>query len=167
MNLEELMLKRRSVRDFTNEPVTDLEIDKLLHYAMSGPSACNKKPWEFFIIRDNKLDLIRNKLNRVGYNAPTLILVCGNKENFLPKEIEDFWIQDCSAAVENILLGVTDMGLGAVWCGILPNKERMKIVKESLCLDDKYIPFAIVAIGHTTEKLEPRDQYEKEKIHII
>src|SRR5574344_493708 len=98
MDLEEALLKRRSVRKFTNEPVSKEDIDKLLHAAMSGPSAVNKKPWEFYVVQDPEKIAQLNKVGFANYPSPLMIVVAGNKLNFLPFDAADYWIEDVSAA---------------------------------------------------------------------
>ena len=127
MELKEVLLKRRSVRKFTEEAVSEEHIQELLHAAMSGPSACNKKPWEFYVISNPEtLKELQSASKFTKMKAPLAIVVCGNLSRALPMQLADYWIQDCSAATENILLRVTDLGLGAVWCGIHPQKRAEK-----------------------------------------
>ncbi len=168
MELKEVLLKRRSVRKFTNEAISELQTEELLHSAMSGPSACNRCPWEFFVVTSpEKLTELRNASRFTKMNAPLAIIVCGNLSRALPVQLSEYWIQDCSAATENILLTVTDLGLGAVWCGIHPQKRAVKRVQEILDLKDKWIPLNIIWIGHPAEEPEPRDQYDKKRIHYV
>ena len=168
MELKEVLLKRRSVRRFTDEALSDEQTEELLHAAMSGPSACNRTPWEFFVItKPEKLEELRTASRFTKMNAPLAIVVCGNLSRALPLQLSPFWIQDCSAATENILLRATDLGLGAVWCGIHPQKRAEKRVSEILELKEKLIPLNIIWIGHPAEEPEPRDQYDKKRIHYI
>ena len=167
MELREALLARRSVRAFTEEPVPDEMIDELMHAAMSGPSACNVRPWEFYVITD---EAKRKELRKVTlftrHSAPLIIAVCGRAEG--PVAIaKDFWVQDCSAATENILLRVTDLGLGAVWCGIWPNNAAVEKVRAVLDLSKKLLPLNLIFIGHPAEEPEPRDQYDASRIHRI
>lgn len=168
MELKEVLLKRRSVRNFTDEAVSEEHINELLHAAMSGPSACNKKPWEFYVISNEEvLEKLRSASKFSKMNAPLAIVVCGNLSHALPMQLADYWIQDCSAATENILLRATDLGLGAVWCGIHPQKRAMKNVAEILGLSDKEIPLNIILLGHPAEEPEARDQYDEKRVHFI
>ena len=168
MELKEALLKRRSVRTFTDEVVGESQIEELLHAAMSGPSACNRCPWEFFVITNpEKLDELRSASRFTKMNAPLAIVVCGNLSRALPVQLSAYWIQDCSAATENILLRATDLGLGTVWCGIHPQKRAEERVKEILDLKDKWIPLNIIWIGHPAENPEARDQYDEKRIHYI
>ncbi len=168
MELKEVLLKRRSVRKFTEEPVSSEQIEELLHAAMSGPSACNKQPWEFYVVTNKELlEKLRSASMFTKMKAPLAIIVCGNLTRALPMHAAAYWIQDCSAATENILLRVTDIGLGAVWCGIHPQKRAEEKVRECLGIDEKEIPLNIIFIGHPAEKPEARDQYHEKRVHYI
>ena len=168
MELKEALLKRRSVRKFTEEAVSDEDITELLHAGMSGPSACNKTPWEFFVITNPEiLEKLRKAARFSKISAPLAIVVCGNLSKALPLSFSSFWIQDCSAATENILLRATDLGLGAVWCGIHPMKRAEKNVSDILSLSEKLIPLNIIYIGHPAEESEARDQFSEKKVHFI
>ncbi len=168
MELKEALLKRRSVRKFTEQPVSDEMIEELLHAAMSGPSACNRKPWEFYVVTNEQVleELkIASKFSR--FSARLAVVVCGNLSRALPMHLADYWIQDCSAATENILLRATDLGLGAVWCGIHPQKRAEEKVRKALGISEKQIPLNIIYIGHPAEEPEARDQYEEKRVHFI
>ena len=168
MEVKEALLKRRSVRKFTEEPVSEEHINELLHAAMSGPSACNKKPWEFYVISNkDTLKELQSASKFTKMQTPLAIVVCGNLSHALPMQMADYWIQDCSAATENILLRVTDLGLGAVWCGIHPQKRAEQKVAEILGLSKKEIPLNIILIGHPAEEPEARDQYDEKRVHWV
>ncbi len=168
MELQEALLKRRSVRRYTEEPVSRDMIDKLLHAAMSGPSACNCMPWEFYAVTDGAaLERLRHVTPYTNMNAPLAIVVCGNLSRAMKGIPSAFWVQDCSAATENILLAAVDMGLGSVWCGVHPNKEIEERVRTALNLSDNEVPLNIIFIGHGAESPAPRDQYSEEYVHFI
>ena len=138
MELKDILLKRRSVRKFTDEPVSKEDIEELLHAAMSGPSACNKKPWDFYVItNESVLEELKTASKFTKFSSKLAIVVCGNLSRALPMQLAEYWIQDCSAATENILLRVTDLGLGAVWCGIYPQKRAVEKVRKMLGLSEK------------------------------
>lgn len=135
---------------------------------MSGPSACNRKPWEFYVIKDKEiLKELRTASRFSNIEAPLAIVVCGNLSRALPLQLSTYWIQDCSAATMSILLSATDLGLGAVWCGIHPQKKAEEKVRKILQLPDKHIPLNIIFIGHPKEEIEPRDQYKKSCVHYV
>lgn len=168
MELKDVLLKRRSVRKFTEEPVSEEMIEELLHAAMSGPSACNRKPWDFYVItKEEVLEKLKGASKFTKFDSKLAIVVCGNLLRALPLKMASYWIQDCSAATENILLRVTDLGLGAVWCGIHPQKQAEKKVAEILELGATQIPLNIIFIGHPVEKPEARDQYEEKCVHYV
>ena len=168
MELKEVLLNRRSVRKFTDEPVSGEDIEELLIAAMSGPSACNRCPWEFFVITDKeKLEELKGASRFTKMSAPLAIVVCGNLNRALPVKMSEYWIQDCSSATENILLRVTDLGLGGVWCGIHPQKKAVETTQKILDLKERWIPLNIIWIGHPAEAPEPRTQYDEKRIHYV
>lgn len=168
MELEEVLQKRRSVRKFTQEAVPEELIDKLLHAAMSGPSACNRQPWEFWVVTEPEtLEKLRKASRFTNYEAKLAIIVAGNLSRALPMQLSEYWIQDCSAATENILLRATDLGLGGVWCGIHPQKRPVERVRELLGMTEKQIPLNIIFLGFPAESPEPRDQYQEKNVHWV
>ena len=168
MELKEVLLKRRSVRKFKEDSVADEMIEELLHAAMSGPSACNKKPWDFYVITNpQKLEELKVSSMFTKMSSPLAVVVCGDLSRALPLKMAEYWIQDCSAATENILLRATDLGLGAVWCGIYPQKKAIEKVRKILEIPKSQIPLNLIFIGHPAEEPEARDQYEEKRVHYI
>ena len=168
MELKEALLRRRSIRKFTPAPVSEEMIDEMLRAAMSGPSACNKRPWDFYAVtNEGVLEALRNASHFSRYVSPLAIVVCGNLNRALPGQMAAYWIQDCSAAVQNILLMAASLGLGAVWCGVHPQQRAEELVRRALSLDESRIPLGVIYIGHPAEEAEPRTQYEAECVHYI
>ena len=168
MELKEALLKRRSCRKYTYELVSDEDMNELMHAAMSGPSAMNKRPWDFFVIQNQEvLKKVTKCLLFANYGAKAAIIVVGDLGRALPLQMKDFWIQDTSAATENILLRATDLGLGAVWCGVYPRKKTVTNLQEVLGLKEKQVPLNVILLGHPKDEPEPRDQYEEKRVHII
>ena len=168
MEVKEVLQKRRSVRKFTREPVPEEAIHELLHAAMSGPSACNRMPWEFFVVTaPDILEKLRKASRFTNYQAPLAIIVAGNLSRALPMQLAEYWVQDCSAATENLLLRATDLGLGAVWCGIYPQKRAEQRLTDILGLTPKQIPLNIIFLGYPGEVPEPRDQYQERNVHWV
>ncbi|MCF0136301.1 MAG: nitroreductase family protein, partial [Lachnospiraceae bacterium] len=130
---------------------------------------CNKTPWEFYVVtKPEKLEELRlTTMFTRKMKAPLAIVVAADLGRSLPPQLGEFWPQDCSAATENILLRVTDLGLGAVWCGIHPKEDAVKKVSRTLELPKKQVPLNIIFIGHPDEAPEARDQYEPKYIHYI
>lgn len=159
------IFQRRSIRRYTKEKVSDETAKKLLQAAMAAPSANNQQPWEFIVIRDKKT--FARIMEVHPYSTPLLeadlaIVVCGNTDR---EKGKGYWVQDCSAATQNILLETQYLGLGAVWLGVYPREERVNGVKEILNLPEAVIPLSIVAIGYPAEQKEPVDRFDETKIH--
>ena len=168
MELKEALLKRRSVRKYTDKAVSDELVNELMHAAMSGPSACNRKPWKFYVVSDPEaLKKLRNATRFSNIEAPLAIVVCGNLSRALPLQLADYWIEDCSAATENILLRATDLGLGTVWCGVYPQKSNVTKVRGILGLSDKLIPLNIIYVGYQAENPEARDQFNEKDVVVL
>ncbi len=160
--------QRKSVRTYTSEPVTMDELNMLVKAGFAAPSAGNRGPWEFIIVTDRaKLDAIATiPTARALGKAPAAIVVCGNPANFLPGDAADMWIEDCSAATQNILLAAEGSGLGAVWLGFYPLKDRMAIVTKTLNLPPEIIPLCVISIGRPTGAEKPKDKFDAKKIHL-
>lgn len=161
---------RTSVRQYSREEIkVDEIVEPLMRAAMSAPSAMNRQPWEFMVITDR--DLL-NKLGEEFKNASYLreaqlaVIVCGNMKQAIEGEGREFWVQDCSAATENLLLAAHGMGLGAVWCGIYPNRERTEQLQQVLSLPEHIVPLNIIPIGMPKEEPKPKDKWQKDKIHF-
>ena len=168
MSAYDIMLQRRSVRKFTDQQVTDEQIDTLLKAAMAAPSACNKQPWEFYVIKNaDTLKSIKGASLFTKMNSTLIIIVAGNTHRALPKPAQDFWVQDCSAATQNILLAATEMGLGACWCGVHPVKLFAQKVQKILNLPSYIIPMSMIQIGYPDQSPEPRTQYNEKYVHVV
>jgi nitroreductase len=168
MELKEVLLTRRSIRKFKADEVSDDLIEELLHAAMCAPSACNKQPWEFYVITNkDKIKELKGASMFTKYDSPLAIVVCGNLSKALPAQLAPYWIQDCSAAIENILVSAVSFGLGTCWCGLYPVKNRMERVKEILEIEDHIIPLGAIHIGYPKKEIEGRTQYDENKIHYV
>lgn len=165
MDALEAIRTRRSVRKFTLQPVGEDLIEALLRAAMSAPSAGNQQPWHFIVVDDRAtLDRIPtfSPYAAMCRQAPLGILVCG--DTTLEKH-PGYWIQDCSAATQNLLLAAHALGLGAVWTGIHPREERIRGFRELFALPDTIMPLAFVVIGYPAEHPAPQDRFRPERIH--
>jgi len=166
MDAMETLFSRRSIRKYTAEPVTEEVLREILEAAMSAPSAGNQQSWHFVVINDRKiLDEIPSfhPHSQMLKEAPVAILVCGDLK--LEKHV-GYWVQDCSAATENLLLAIHAKGLGAVWLGIFPREERVEGLRKLLDIPDHVIPLSLIPIGHPAESKPPRpDRYNVDKIH--
>ena len=159
------VLTRRSIRKYTNQPVSEKILQTLLKAAMVAPSAGDERPWHFLIIQDHQiLDQIPeiHPYAHVAKQAPVVILVCGDEK--LQKH-QGFWIQDCAAATENILIEIQQLGLGAVWLGIYPVQGRVEGFRRLLNIPEHVIPFALIPVGYPGEHKDPADRYDKSRVH--
>ena len=164
----ETILKRRSVRKFTEEKVPRELIGKLLSAADAAPSACNKRPLEFYAVtNEEKLEELSLSGRFTRFKSPLIIVVVGNLGRALPLGLSDYWIHDAGAATENILLAATSLGLGACWCGVHPQKRVMEKVREALELSEKQIPFALIKLGFPAENPAPHAEYEPKRVHFV
>jgi tRNA (guanine-N1)-methyltransferase len=156
---------RRSIRKYKNEPISDEQLEILLKAGMSAPSAMNSQNWEFVIVRDknhlSKLSTL-NPYHQMLKDSALAIVVCGNTSKILGDE---YWIQNCSAATQNILIQANEMGLGAVWLGVAPYEEKMKKISDNLNLPDYVKPLGIISIGVPDEFKQPQNNFSLEKIH--
>ena len=165
MDAMEAILSRRSVRKYNKKSLSDKDIKELLEAAMSAPSAGNQQPWHFILIDDpeilGKIPTFHKHAHMLR-DASIAILVCGDLN--LEKH-KGMWVQDCSAATQNILLAVRAKGLGAVWLGIYPREERLEGMKNLTKLPENVIPFSLISIGDPAEKQGKVNRYDDSRIH--
>ena len=157
------ILSRRSIRKYSAELVGEKDVRSLLEAAMAAPSASNRKPWYFVVVTERKkLDELADKhpYGKMLFEAPLCIAVCGD-----PEISKRHWVQDCSAATENLLLAAVGLGLGAVWLGVHPSEEREAEIRKALGLPEAIVPLNLISIGHPAEKKEPRTQYDEARVH--
>lgn len=162
------IMTRVSVRDFTGEKISEAQLDTLLHAAMAAPSAINKQPWAFVVVTDEaKIKALGEALpySRCSNKPAVAIIPCGDLSKAIEGEMGAFWINDVSAATENLLLAAHAMGLGAVWTGLHPDMNRAKLVQEMLGLPEHIIPLCVVPVGVPAEKPEVKDKFKEENIH--
>ena len=162
------IMTRVSVRQFTGEKITQAQVDTLLRAAMAAPSAINKQPWAFFVVTDQALiDRLGEALpySRCQNGAACAIIPCGDLSKAIEGTGRDFWINDVSAATENLLLAAHAMGLGAVWTGLHPDMERVKMVQEMLGMPEHIIPLCVVPVGIPAEQPAIKEKYNEANIH--
>lgn len=165
MDFTTVVHTRRSIRNYNEQPVAADDIRTLLEAAMAAPSAGNCRTWEFVVVDDRSLLEAFSKVSPysgMAAKAAVGILVCGNLAS---ERYPGFWVQDCSASAQNILLAATDLGLGAVWLGLYPDQERVKQTQALFKLPENVIPLAMISIGHHDQTPRREDRYEPPKIH--
>jgi nitroreductase len=159
------VLSRRSIRRYTDEPVDDDTVERLLRAAMAAPSAGNQQPWRFIVLREREtLSAITewHPYAKMLPSAPVAVVVLGDPTG---AKWAALWPQDCAACVQNMLIEAELLGLGAVWLGIHPLPEREAALRELLGVPDEVIPFAIVPFGWPQERKEPSNRYDAARIH--
>lgn len=161
------ILERTSVRSYLDKSIEEDKIEKLLRAGMAAPTAVNKQPWHFVVVTDKSLLQKLAKANpyaEMVARAPLAIVVCGDMTKALDGNAREFWVQDCSAASENILLAATGLGLGSVWTGTYPSEERCAAVSEVLGLPETLIPLNTIVIGYPDGEVTPKDKWQESNI---
>ncbi len=159
----DVIFARRSIRKFTSQPVGESEITHMLQAGMAAPSANNFQPWHFVVVTERSvLDALAtaHPYGKMLFEAPLAIAVCGD-----PEVSDAYWIQDCSAATQNILLAATALGIGSVWLGCTPRPQRVKSVLDILCIPEKYPVLSLIALGYPDEQKSPDTKYSQRKVH--
>jgi nitroreductase len=161
----EALLGRRSIRSYEQRPIPEELVQRLLEAAMSAPSAGNQQPWQFVVVNDRRL------LERVPSvhpyadmvpSAPLAVMVCGD---LTLDTHTGYWVQDCSAATENLLVAAYALGLGAVWLGCYPREERVVGLRSLLGLPEHIVPLALVPIGYPAETKPPAGRFQPSRVH--
>jgi len=165
MDVMEALFTRRSIRRYTGEPVSEEDLKLLLKAGFCAPSAHNKQPWQFVIVRNRDTLEEIARLHPYAKMLPQAgcgIIVCGdtNRENHI-----GYLVEDCSAAIENILLAAHGLGLGAVWCGLYPVQERVDAVAKLLNMPSDMIPIGLVVVGHGQDKGREVDRFDEARVH--
>jgi nitroreductase len=157
--------KRRSIRKFTDKAIPEADLKILLKAAMMAPTGRNIQEWEFLVIRDKQTLAKITEIHpyaKMLLEAPAAIIVCANMDK---ENAESFWVGDCGAASQNILLAATELGIGSVWLGVQNNKERFEGIKKLFNLPANIMPFNIIALGYAAETKESMDRYDESKVH--
>ncbi len=161
-DLLNLIKKRRSIRKYTDQSVTDGQIQQLLEAAMAAPSASNIQPWEFVVVQDPDLKQQLAQTHTWSYmaaDAAVVFVTCGNES------ASRHWVEDASAATQNLLLAATALDLGAVWVGIYPGTDREDHVRRVLAIPEQMRVLCLVPVGHPAESKPARTQFKENKVH--
>ncbi len=164
----EIIQSRASVRQFTTQKPSEEQIETILRCAFSAPTAMNKQPWHFIVIDDPaQLQLIGEQFpnSRVANNCQVCFIPCGDMTMTFDGPAKEFWVQDVSAATENLLLAAHSLGLGAVWTGLYPDLTRVNQLKTLLNLPEHIMPLCIVPVGYPAEQPEVKNKYNPTRIH--
>lgn len=158
----DIIFSRRSIRKYTDEPIAQDDVESLLQAGMAAPSASNRKPWHFVVVTDRaKLEALAkvHPYGKMLAQAAVAIAVCGEPL------ISDWWVQDCTAATENILIAASGLELGAVWLGVHGDAAREEGIREVLDIPSEVGVLSLLSIGHPAEEKEARTQYDPARVH--
>lgn len=161
------IFKRISIRKYEDKPVEQEKLDKIMHAAMAAPSAGNQQPWEFYIVKDK--ETIRelsacSPYSGCAKNAPVVIVPCLRTEGLRFPELGEV---DLSITTENILLEITELGLGGVWLAIAPFRDRIQKADAALGIGGNLHAFALVPVGYPAEGHPQQDRFDESRIHVI
>ena len=165
MDCIEAIMGRRSIRAYTDEPVTDEQVETILRAAMAAPSAGNQQSWRFIVVRDaeKRAELAQaTPYSRMVAEAPVAFVVCGDTRD---EKHPGYWVQDCSAAIENALVAIHAIGLGAVWIGGHPVSERVDNIRRICRIPEGVVPMSMIALGHPAQEKPPAERYEPAFVH--
>jgi len=164
----EFLLGRRSIRIYSPGEIAPELVTAMLEAAMAAPSAMAKDPWRFVVIRQRQtLSALASVLpgGKMLASATLGILVCGDLDQALENHLS-YLLQDCSAAIENLLLAAHALGLGACWVGVHPGENSIREVKRLLSLPSSVIPVAVIALGHPGEQLGARTRFNADYVRF-
>lgn len=162
----EAIFTRRSVRQYTDRPVADEAVARLLAAAMAAPSAGDERPWEFIVVTGREAREAITRVHPYSHmlrQAPVAIVVCADPAR--SKYPVEYWVQDCAAATENILIAAAALGLGTCWLGVHPVPERVAGLRRIFAIPEPIVPFAVVAVGHPASPPARADRYDQKRIH--
>ena len=165
MTVLDAILKRRSIRRFMADPVSAKHRKELVRAALQAPSAADARPWHLVEIDDRAiLTALADAMPHCDMLREAVygLLICGDPAL---EKIPGFWVQDCSAATQNVLLAVTGLGLGGVWVGLHPVEERVRAVRAALAIPEALVPLSLVAVGQPAEDPGIEDRYDAAKLH--
>lgn len=158
--------RRASIRAYQDRKVSGETLEELVRAGMAAPSAMNRQPWHFIVVEDKDVLQALGGIptSKMVKEAPAAILVCGNLQKAGEGWLQQYWIQDCSAASQNILLAITGLGLGGVWTSVYPAEDRMELVAGILNLPGHLVPLNIIPVGYPAEDKKPMDKWKPENV---
>lgn len=165
MDVFEALFTRRSIRKYTSEPVSEADVELILKAAMLAPSAMNERPWHFVVVREQGLRAALSEATpyvKMAAQAPLVIVVCGDLNE---EKAKGHWEQDCSAAIENLLIAARGKNIGTVWCAVHPDPERVANVRRILGIPEQVIPLGLICAGHTDQPFSEAHRFMPERIH--
>lgn len=163
----DILFARRSIRKYTSDDIPDETVRDLLEAAMAAPSAVAKDPWHFVVVREQSTRAAIAEALPNGSmiaDSPVGIVICGDISRAHDEQLS-YLLQDCSAAIQNLLLAASALGLGACWLGVHPREERVEKLRSILNVPEPVMPISAIAIGWPNERKEPRTRYREDAVH--
>lgn len=164
MDLFTAIHTRRSIRSFTEDPVADSDIDKILEAAMAAPSAGNQQSWSFIVIRDKEKLAAITKVHpyaKMLTGTTVAVLVLGKLNVKWP----EFWAQDCAAATQNLVLAARGIDLASCWVGVYPEQDRMTGIRNIFAIPDDVMPFAVIPLGHSETQFKEIERFDEQRVY--
>ncbi|WP_300526491.1 nitroreductase family protein [Aminiphilus sp.] len=160
------ILGRRSIRKYTSQPVEREKIDLLLECACAAPTAAGSRPWHFVVVDDRaKLDALAgaHPYGKMLFRAPLAVVVCGDPDKNEFARV--YWEEDCSAAMENILVAARALDLGSVWLGVHHSPEREQALRLILGIPGAVSVLGVAVLGYPDEVKEPHEGIDEGVVH--
>ncbi len=172
MDFQDIILSRRSIRRYREGAIDRGDLKKMLEAAMAAPSAVAKDPWFFYAVTNaGVLSTLAGVLpyGKMLKQAAAAVVICGYPQKAYLGETGEpgYMLQDCSAAVENLILSAQALGIGSVWLGVYPNRDRIEGIRELLSVPDNLLPLAVVSLGYPGESLPPRTRYDESLVSWV
>jgi len=172
MNTLDALFTRKSIRTFTDQPISEADMHTILEAGMSGPVCCNCRDWSFIVVTDkekmNKMADINGRVAELLRKAAACVLVCGDLERAKPR-YTDFWAIDASIAIQNMTLAAWDLGIGSCWLGTWPLTEKVNAQAKLFDLPPAIVPHSIIAFGYPDEQAaaQPvKPNWEEDRVHF-
>jgi len=162
----DVVLTEMNIRSYADQAVCPELVRKLLQAAMAASSTGDQRPWHFVVVEDRETRERMADIHPFAHmlpQAPVAILVCGDPTI---QKHAGFWVQDCAAAMENILIETRALGLGAAWLRIYPVEGLVQNFRKLLDVPPHVIPFALTPVGYPAEKSEPKCRYDESRVHL-
>jgi len=144
MELQDAIKSRTSIRDFKDRKVDTDMVGIILRMGMCAPSASDKRPWRMWVVENE------DTINALATATPYASTGMG--------------IVDCSAVIQNMLLTITDLGLGAVWIGCWPHEDRQHNVREILGIPEGIDVVSFIVVGYPNEENTPKDKWDPKNV---
>ena len=171
MDTLETIFTRKSVRSYTDSPISDADMHTILEAGMSGPSCVNARDWSFIVVRDretlNKMAGANGRPATPLRTAAAAVLICGDLSRAFPPA-QEYWVIDGAIAAQNMTLAAWELGIGSVWLGTWPQMDRVENQAKLFGLPENIVPHSVLALGYPDEAANaaaPKENWEEDRVH--